>query len=293
MLSSSGLAVILFLTICLLAIPGTFTESRKFYSSFFFLACLGLLGTSTVLCTIKRRKTLSWPVVLIHGGVIIVLLGAVASSFGSVATVNIYEGTTVREAYRWDLQADVPLGMELTVAKINMEYYPAPVKVGVLNGVEKIGLYTLETGKSFQMGDYTVTVGNLDPATENLHLTVADRRGPLGTVDTAGERKLPAGFPFDFRLVSYKNPKLKRMWINLRLSRDATVMAEGTSEVNSPFHWDGLDFFHVQTDSDATGRAFAGIQIVRDPGRPLVFAGLATTALGTLLIFARRFYGHC
>lgn len=292
LITSTELAIVLFLAICLLAIPGTFSESRKFYSSPLFVVLLGLVGVSTFVCTVKRVKTLPFPVLVIHGGFILTLAGAVVSTFGFVATVNIYEGTSVREAYRWDMEADAPLGMELTVKKTSAEYYPVPVQVGVLKGGEKFGLFTLKTGESFRLGEHTVVPGNLDTSSRNLHLTVYDQGRLIGYADTSGERHLPAGFPYDFRLVAFKNPVMKRMWVDLQVSRDSRIVAEGTSEVNSPFHWEGLDFFHVQTKRDAAGRPFAGIQIVRDPGRPLVFSGFAILVLGVLLTFARRMYGH-
>lgn len=291
-LTSTELAIFLFLAICLLAIPGTFTETKKLYSSPPFVALLILVGVCTFVCTVRRIKTLSLPVVVIHGGVVLSLAGAVVSSFGYVATVNVYEGTGIDTVYRWDVEADTPLGMELVVEKINTEYYPVPVKVGVLKGAEKVALFTLHTGESFKVGEYAVTVGNFDPWTKNLLLTVTDQGRPIGNVDTAGKRDLPAGFPFDFRLVSYKNPVLKRMWVDLRLARDSRTIVEGSSEVNRPFQWGGLDFFHVQTARDPAGRAYAGLQIVRDPGRPLVFSGFVLVGIGVLLAFARRFYGN-
>ncbi len=291
-LTSTELAIFLFLAICLLAIPGTFTETKKLYASPPFVALLIMVGVCTLVCTMRRIKTLSTPVVIIHGGVVLSLAGAVVSSFGYVATVNVYEGSPVDKVYRWDVEADAPLGMDLVVEKINTEYYPVPVKVGVLKGAEKIALFTLNTGESFSAGEYTVTVDSLDTGTKNLRLTVTNQGRLIGNVDTAGTRDLPAEFPFDFRLVSYKNPVLKRMWVDLQLSRDSRTIAEGSSEVNRPFQWGGLDFFHVQTARDPAGRAYAGLQIVRDPGRPLVFSGFALVGLGALLAFARRFYGN-
>ncbi len=291
-LTSTELAVLLFLAICLLAIPGTFSETRKIYSSPLFTALLGLIGVITTVCSVKRIKTLPAPVLIIHGGVVLTLAGGVMSSFGFVATANIYEGTGVSEAYRWDKQADTPLGIDLAVDRINTEFYPVPVKVGVLKGGEKFALFTIRTGESFKVGEYMVAAGDLDLAAKNLRLTVSDRDRIIGIADTSGRGELPADFPYAFRLVSFKNPAMKRMWVDLRLSRDSRTIAEGSSEVNRPFQWGGLDYYHVQTDRDAAGRAFAGIQIVRDPGRPLVFAGFAVVGLGAVLTFARRFYGH-
>ena len=78
------------------------------------------------------------------------------------------------------------------------------------------------------------------------------------------------------------------MWVDLRLSDHDKTLAEGISEVNAPLQWNGLSFYHTQTSRDPDGRKYAGIQIVKDPGKPLVFAGMIVTTLGGLLSFARR-----
>jgi hypothetical protein len=290
--TSTELAVLLFLAIALLAIPGTFTETKRIYFSPLFTSLVGMVGVVTLACTVRRIRTLHLSVLVIHGGVILSLAGALVSTFGFVATVNVYEGSSVREAFRWDMQADAPLGMELTVKRINTEYYPVPVKVGVLLGREKHDLFTLNTGESFPLGEYTVAAGNLDPVAKKLVLTVSRQGRVIGSADTAGMRELPAGFPYDFRLVAFKSPVLKRMWVDLLIARDARKVAEGSAEVNRPFQWEGVDYFHVQSDRDPAGRAYAGLQIVRDPGKPLVFSGFALVGIGALLTFARRFYGN-
>jgi hypothetical protein len=289
---STEFAIALFLAICILAIPGTFSESRKIYSSPLFVTLLGLLGVSTISCTVRRIKHLPFSVLLIHSGVILLLAGAVVSSYGYVTTVNIYEGTGVTEAYRWDKNADTPLGFELKVKKIYTEYYPVPVKVGVLRNGEKQALFTLNTAESFNLDEYAVRVEQLDTIKKKLNLSISRQGQFIGTADTSGWRELPADFPYDFRLVAFKNHFLKRMWVDLQLSVDSRIIAEGSSEVNKPFQWSGLDFFHVQTKMDQNGRMYAGIQIVRDPGRPFVFASFIVLGIGVLLTFVRRIYGN-
>ena len=114
----------------------------------------------------------------------------------------------------------------------------------------------------------------------------------LGFYDTEGARSpsgLPPSFPLDFKLVAFKNPYLKRLWVDLLLSNKTKTLAEGTSEVNNPFRWNGLYFYNTQVDHDAAGRSFAGIQIVNDPGRPYVFLGFAITSVGAVMCFFRRF----
>lgn len=287
-LCSCELAVLLFLAIGILAIPGTASSSLQELCSPVRTVLIALMGVSTFACTAKRVKTLPRCVLVIHAGVILTLAGAVLSSFGSVATVNVYEGKSVTEAYRWDLKADAPLGFELLIKKIGMEYYPAPVRIGVLKGEDKVGLFTLATGESFEVGGLLVTVRELDTVGKRARLDITQGGQLIGSVDTSAAQQMPAGFPYAFRLVSYKTPKVKRTWVDLALMQGAQTVAQGTSEVNSPLRYGSLDLFHVQTSRDPSGNGYAGIQLVRDPGRPVVFAGLALVSLGALWTAARR-----
>ncbi len=290
-LTSREMAIGLFGVICLFALTGTFIEKEGFYSNPLFIAMIGLMGLNLLLCTVRRKKALSWPILVLHVGVILTLSGSVVSSFGFVSTVNIYEGTTVNKVYRWDLKKDVSLGMEIALKKINIEYYPIPVKVGVLKQGEKVGLYTLKTGESFALDNYEIKVETLEFPLETLKLKIFNQGYYIGSTDTSGERNLPLNFPYDFVLVAYKDPHLKRMWIDLALLKGSEVIAEGTSEVNSPFIWQNLRFYHVQIAQDPYGFRYAGIQIRNDPGRFYTFLGFSVIGLGSVLYFISKVYG--
>ena len=290
-LTSREIAIGLFGAICLFALMGTVIEKEDFYSNPLFITLIALMGLNLFLCSIRRRKALSWPILILHAGIILTLMGSVVSSFGYVSTVNIYEGTAVDKVYRWDLKKDVPLGMELAVKKINMEYYPISVKVGVLRHGEKVGLFILKTGESFNLDNYEIKVETLEFPSETLILNVFDQGHYIGSADTSGEKDLPADFPYDFVLVAYKDPHLKRMWVDLMLLKGSEVIAEGTSEVNHPFVWQNLRFYHVQVDQDPQGFLYAGIQIRKDPGRFYAFLGFSVIGLGSIVYFISKVYG--
>lgn len=291
-LGGTGLALILFGTITLLTIPGTFGIGRSLYSNPLFKFVLGLLMVNLLVCTMQRWKRLKWPVLLLHGGVLVVMVGAFLTSRGYVATVNIFEGGKTELAYRWDQEQDMPLGFDLVVEKIHREYLPLPVKVGVLRGEDKVGLFTLKTGESFTIDDYRIRVDSIDLQSETLLLSILQGERTLGTATTAGESSLPVGFPYAFKLVAFQNPTLRRSRVDLKLVRDAAMLAQGSTEINNPFQWGGLYFYSTLLDRTPSGEPFAGIQIVNDPGRPVVFAGFVLAGLGAVALFVRRLYGN-
>jgi hypothetical protein len=290
-LASKGLALSLFGVLCLILIPWTLSEGTSIYLTGILRGIFGLIGVNLLLCTLGRIKTLAKPILIMHLGTILTLFGTVIGFWGYLATVNIYEGTTVDKVYRWDIDQDIPLGMELTLKKINMEYYPVPVKVGVLKGSEKVGLFTLKTGESFNVRGYEIRAEALEFPSESLRLSVFNSGHFIGSADTSGNRNLAPDFPYQFVLVAFKNPSLKRMWLDLTLSKGSGIIAEGTSEVNSPFLWEGLRFYNTQVAIDPYGLPFAGIQITKDPGRPFIFFGFGIMGLGSILYFIKRVYG--
>lgn len=288
-LASRELSLILFLLLCAVLIPGTFGEREDIEIGWPGRIILGIMSLNLILCTLQRLKTLSKAVLVMHFGTIMVIAGTVVSSFGFVATVNIYEGTSVNKAYRWDVKKDMPLGFDFAINKIHVEYYPIPVRVGVLRGAEKVGLFELKTTEHFNLDGYTVKAELMEFPAETLKLSVAADGQYLGAADTSGMKSLPADFPFDFVLVAFQNPHLKRVWLDVSLSKDSQLIAEGKSEINSPLTWGKYSFYNVNIDFDEFGNKFAGIQITNDPGRPYVYAGFTVIGLGSVMYLLRRF----
>lgn len=286
--TSTRCALILFGLLSFLSLLGTFPGMEGIYRMPLFRGAVGLLGCCTLACTIRSWRRLKWPVLIIHAGVIVTLAGGMASWLGYVATVNVYEGDTVRRFFRWDMEQDQSLGFDLTIRRITTDYFPVPVRVGVMQGDRKKELFTLRTGESFALDRYRVTAERLDAAVENLHLTVTDNGTAIGRADTEGNADLPADFPYRFKLVAFQNPVLKRMWVDVAIQENGQAPVTGVSEVNAPFQWNGLSIFCTQVARDPEGRRYAGIQVVKDPGRLLAFAGMFLTALGGLCALAVR-----
>lgn len=291
--SSRDVALGLFSLLILILIPSTVLPENDFFSfvKTVIRIILTLIGLSLCFCTWKHRRHLSAQVLLLHVGSVVVLLGGVLSSFGYVATVNIYEGDSTDLLYRWDLQRDVKFAAEVKVNRINREYYPVEVKVGVLKNEEQYRLVQLKTGERFSLDDYQVRLDFLEPAGQYVTVTLFKGQEISGPYRSEGLDVMPPGFPYAFRLVAYKTPALKNIWLDLSLSMAGKVVAHGASGVNRPFIWQGLRFFNTSTDMDENGRPYAGIQVVHDPGILWVYLGFSLLGLGGLVYLCRGVQG--
>ena len=286
-LASKELTIALFAALCFFLAISTFTEEDNAVVWTIISVLLALTALGLSFCTIQRIKALPLPVTVIHIGMVLTLIGGGISSYGFVATVNIYEGTSVDKVFRWDIKKDVSLGVDIVVDKLHEEFYPVPVKVGVMKDGEKSDLIYLETGKVFDLDPYVIKVDSLELYKEKLNLSVFDKGEYIGSADTSGISELPPDFPYEFKLVAYMDPVVKKTSVDLKLLRNAQVVAEGSTEVNSPFKWEGINFYHTATNADETGNPYIGLQITSDPGKNVVYTGFCIISVGGILYIFR------
>jgi cytochrome c biogenesis protein ResB len=289
-LASVEVALVILLLICLAAIPGTFLSNRHaYYGSTLFIILLACLTISLVLCTLQRWRRLAISVLVIHVGIVVTIAGFVVRELtGTVATINVYENDPVRTFYLPYRDADVDLGFSLVVHKINTDYYPVPVKIGVLRGAEKHALFTLKTGEQFTVQGYRVIAEKFNPLTQVMSLTVYAGDRLVGRTDTENSGTLPADFPFQFRLVAFQDVQIRRSWLDMEVTGRTQSPVKGISEINRPLSWQGYNFYYVKSSHDEQGRIYAGIQIVRDPGQSIVFTGMVIAVIGAIMATVRR-----
>jgi cytochrome c biogenesis protein ResB len=289
-LSSTRLSIVLFGLLAAAAIPGTLlTSQREYYSHPLFIALLVAFALHLALCTVKRWQSLSRSTLVVHLGVLITLAGGVMTGTGYVATINIYEGESSKTVYRWDLKKDTPFSHEIRVRKINRLFYPVPLQIGIMKGEQKHDLKTVKTGEVFQLDGFSVKVDNFDPWKEVVSVTVLKGSQVVGTADTTGTSTLPPDFPFSFKLVAFQDAVIKRFWVDIEFLENGHVVKSGITEINAPFNWNGLDFFNTQISLDQEKRPYAGIQIVKDPGKYVVYSGMFILSVGTIAAWYRRF----
>jgi len=290
LLSSKTIALYVFGALIVLLLPRSLLSAKFPALDTAIHLVLALIFLNLFVCSIRRFKTISKPVLFIHLGCIVTLTGVLISTLGYISTINIYEGSSTDIAFRWNVEKDVPLGFSLAVNGIHRSYYPINLKVGVLKEDKKHDLFIIKTGESFKLENYRVMADSLELTSKNLTLQVYgpdDRR--IGTYNTGGGNSLPEDFPYAFKLVAFQDPMLKRVWTDISILQDNKVIANGVAEVNHPFIWNGLRFYNTSTGIDPAGGSYAGIQIVRDPGIIYVYAGFFIICLGALFDLKRLF----
>ena len=107
-LASKKLTLLLLFSLGLVFMPRTFSDETDIQVGILGNILFGLLSLNMILCTIQRIKTLAKSVIIMHLGILLTFAGVVISSFGYIATVNVYEGDKVDTVYRWDLEKDAP-----------------------------------------------------------------------------------------------------------------------------------------------------------------------------------------
>lgn len=289
-LSSTRLSIILFGLLAAAAIPGTLLESqREYYSNPAFRLLLLAFALHLAICTGHRWNSLSRSTLVVHLGVLITIAGAILTGTGYVATINIHEGESSKTVYRWDLEKDTDFSHEIRIRKITRLFQPTLLQIGVMKGEKKHALNTVKSGETFQLDGFTVRVDNFDPWFELVSVSVLKGEQLLGTADTDGASTLPEDFPFSFKLVKFKDTVIKRFWVDLEFLENGQVVKSGKTEINAPLSWNGLDFFNTLISLDQDKRPYAGIQIVKDPGKYVVYTGMFILSIGTIAAWYRRF----
>jgi len=240
------------------------------------LAALALILTS---CTVRRFRGLRRPTLLVHLGVLVILAGGGLTSRGFVATKNIYVGTETATFFRWDLEREADLGFAIRVEEVVPRYYPTQVRIGVLHEGRKDRLLEVATDRPVAVADFFVTARDLDPIKKTVTFVVSDAHGTLLA-------RLAPDEPFGshaFRLVAFQPPKLRQITARLRLIREEKPVAEGEVAINHPFTWQGYQISLTNFAHDDAGRPYIGLQVSRDPGRPVVYGGFVILIAGALL----------
>ena len=79
------------------------------------------------------------------------------------------------------------------------------------------------------------------------------------------------------------SPSIKDYKSHLQIIENDKVVLEKTIEVNAPLSYKGYSFY--QASYDPNDMTYTLLQVVNDPGVPVVYAGFALMILGLTIVF--------
>ncbi len=282
------------------------------YHSWWFLCLLSLLLVNVTVCVFSRMRWLIRRpgMLLVHSSAIFIAAGAVVGGiWGVKGFLALPEGGAADyfEVWRGNERKRVPLGFTIGLDDFILERYESASQGMVLvkeRDREPVEAVPAEVGHIHRVfgGRYSVEVVRLVPdfrmdvATREIMSASDEFNNPAVQIKIVGDGKeetrwlfalypevhmrtagLPLEAQFRFggtgRIKDYKS----KLWIE---DRGARVLAK-TIEVNDPLFYGGYHFY--QSDYDKDHLSYTVLQVVRDPGVPLVYIGFAMLCLGTVV----------
>ncbi len=237
-----------------------------------------------------------WGDMITHFSIILVIAGALVGSAGFVSTVNVYVGGSTDTAYNWSAGREEPLGFRLNVDNFSLKYYPIEMTLSVrqISTGKKVGVFHAREGVLTDIAgtDISVSPMDVDKARGEALLKLYERGNLTGLYDTGlrtGGPVAPLGLDYVFFLDSYEPPALMSIASTVSLVRDGATVKRGLVAVNRPLRFDGISIYQTAFGNDPAGKGYTGLQIVKDPGLPLVWAGFSLLLVGLFLSFYYSF----
>lgn len=209
--------------------------------------------------------------------------------FHKVAGVQPADKLFVRWEDR-DIQLEFPLDLNVdhpVVAKTAVTGGPSSYVVTLLRVVPDFSMDG-SSGEVVSRSDYpnnpAVQIRVVGGGTTNTQWVFA--RFP----DFGGHDSVAGGMPLEFRYMAVPpsgmggaQGPIKAFKSTVDVLENGVVTATRTIEVNVPFTWKGFTFY--QTSYNPDDLAWSALQVVRDPGIPLVYAGFILMMVGLSLVF--------
>ncbi len=289
---------------------GALGLTNVFYS-WWFIGLLCVLAASIATCSMRRfatmRRTAGYARVralgsmLTHISMLLILAGGVIRGvWGEKGYLELREGQTATQFIESRGVKALPFAVHLS--KFEIETYEQkpddqlvvrwgesgrqavlPVKLGVEQTFEDFKITVLRYVPDFAVDMQTREVASRSSRPNNPAILVAVN-GPT----YQNHRWLFARFPdFDhggaspLQMVYVAKPTggaIKSFKSTLRFDqRDTTI------EVNRPFSYQGYTFY--QSGYDPNDLSYTSLQVVKDPGVPVVYAGFGLMIAGLFIVF--------
>lgn len=286
------------------------TGLSDIYSSPWFIFLIILFSINLTVCLLNRfrLKMRSLGSVLSHASILIILLGAlIGLLFGQKGFINICEqeevsSFTSKDKKRIDMDFSIRLDKfiynEHIDAKERLSVYSTqdhkliaeiPTEVGVESDIAGTGckIKVLRYLSDFAMDTITKVAVSRSAKHNNpaIEVQLKNKAGEISAFWVF------AHFP-DMHQKADPNFKFIYRWVGRRpkdFISKVTVLKGGKEimsadvRVNGPLRFGGYTFF--QSSYDTESLSWSGLQVVKDPGVVLVYAGFILLIAGLVIIF--------
>ncbi len=236
-----------------------------------------------------------WGGTVVHLSLLLIMAGTLLGGAGFVGTRQLHVGHEATDYFDWAAQADRPLGFTLRLDHFEPVYYPIELRFAVVEADNSRPplLLTAREGETVELPrpGLTAQVEKFLPFERMLFLQLYRDGRPLGryqALPAGGKETSPVAFGLTLHPDAFKDPLLKQLHSEVSILEKGQVVKQGVIEVNRPLVHRGVTIYQTAHARDQFGFWYAGFQLSRDPGEPLVWSGCVLLSLGLLTAFFRR-----
>lgn len=292
------------------------------YHSRWFVLLLVLLAVNLIVCLINRfsLKMRAFGTLLSHASIVVILLGSlIGMLFGEKGYLKIGEGQEIHSfmSARKQINLNFSIRLDDFIYTENIDpdeallIYPANGNFCALHATEEqkskglIAKIPAEVGSEQKIADtgYSVTIVRyvpdfvMDAATKEVVSRSAMPRNPAIEVALKDKddaittfwvfarfpdmhQEKEAAFQFVYR---WAERRPKDFISKVTVLKNGKEVLRKDIRVNDPLHFEGYSLF--QSSYDQQSLSWSGLQIVKDPGVPVVYLGFVMLILGLIIIF--------
>jgi len=240
----------------------------------------------------RKGRPGRWGSTIVHVSVLAVMLGALLAETGFVGTVNIYVGDSSDHVLDWKTLEDRQLDFTLRLDHFEPIYYPLDLRFALFDPETEEELTTITTreGETVELPGtgHSAQVRKFLPEQKLLVLGIYRQGQYLGEYHaTANEWRASQDIRLGvvLRPTGYRDPLLKQLHSEVSIIEGGRIVRQGSIEINHPLVHRGVAIYQTAYNRDKFGTWYAGFQLSKDPGEPLVWLGSITLSLGLMLAF--------
>lgn len=261
-----------------LAKPAAFNVFR----SPFFLLPAGLLVLNVLFCAGCRLRAMpagqprTWTFAGLHLGFLLLAAGLLLDGlYGFIGTQYFPVGAPYSGYRNWRSGLDETFPFTVEVTDAEARFHPLNLRIGVKDaGGNDLGPFVAREGVSFSVpkGDLVVTPRTFDVGRKTL-LVDARAGGKVSSGLTASADRPAVLAGYAIAPVAYADPEPSGYIAKIRFTAPGRPPEERVVRTNQPADFGGISFCIAAFTSDRYRNPIVGLQMTREPGAPVFWAG--------------------